>query len=607
MALTHGSLFTGIGGIDLGLEWAGFETSWQVEIDKFCNKVLAKRWPDVPKFTDVRSVGKHNLKPVDLISGGFPCFAAGTLILTYSGFKPIESVRVDDLVLTHLGRWKKVTSTMSREADACVIVTGQGILPTVTTHEHPYFSRERRRKWNSRLGKKGCYARVLSDPDWVCVSALSKTSMLGQVLPPVAADSHSEQFWWLVGRYLADGWRVVCNRKGRVVICCSRREAEGLADRIRAAGYAFSPDDNPKSSVIKFHITRKDFYDFLEPFGRYAHGKVVPGFALSLSAEKARALLAGYFTGDGCKKPGYLSATTVSSALALGIALLAQRACGVVSPVYEFPVPDKTTIEGRTVNQRTQYHVRCPDRNRIATVDGIYGWKGVRGVEKTHGRKVFNISVADDESYVANGAIVHNCQDLSVGAGGKKRGLDAGKRSVLWFEYARIVSELRPRWVLVENVPNLKNHGADRVIFDLEGAGYSCWASVVGLETFGAPFKRERVFILAHDNSHDNPDVHQRLGESLGGGSLPPNVERQVAQACQDWRYWEHELGAGNARSDGGAEESETDAYARGVRAIHGIPNWTYRLRTLGNACSPVTPALIGSFIQNYESLSAQH
>ena len=191
------------------------------------------------------------------------------------------------------------------------------------------------------------------------------------------------------------------------------------------------------------------------------------------------------------------------------------------------------------------------------------------------------------------------CQDLSRAAGGKERGLH--NRSGLWFEYARIVRELRPRWVLVENVPDLKNIGADRVISDLEGAGYSCWPSVVGLETFGAPFKRERVFILAHDNSHDNPDLHQRLGEGVGGRPLPPDVQRKVAQACQDWSYWKHELGAGNARSDGDPEESEAAAYARGFRTVYGIPDWTHRLRALGNACTPVIPALIGSFIQEYE------
>jgi len=73
MSLTFGSLFAGIGGIDLGLERAGMECRWQVEIDPFCQKVLAKHWPDVRRYEDVRKVGAHNLESVDLIAGGFPC------------------------------------------------------------------------------------------------------------------------------------------------------------------------------------------------------------------------------------------------------------------------------------------------------------------------------------------------------------------------------------------------------------------------------------------------------------------------------------------------------------------------------------------------------
>ena len=70
---TFGSLFAGIGGIDLGLERASWECRWQVEIDPFCQKVLAKHWPDVRRYGDVRDCGKHNLETVDLIAGGFPC------------------------------------------------------------------------------------------------------------------------------------------------------------------------------------------------------------------------------------------------------------------------------------------------------------------------------------------------------------------------------------------------------------------------------------------------------------------------------------------------------------------------------------------------------
>jgi DNA (cytosine-5)-methyltransferase 1 len=73
--MRFGSLFSGIGGIDLGLERAGMRCAWQVEIDPFCRKVLAKHWPDVPKFEDVRTFPPEPTDDccVDLIAGGFPC------------------------------------------------------------------------------------------------------------------------------------------------------------------------------------------------------------------------------------------------------------------------------------------------------------------------------------------------------------------------------------------------------------------------------------------------------------------------------------------------------------------------------------------------------
>ena len=71
--VTVGSLFAGIGGLDLGLERAGMTVLWQVEIDDYCTKVLEKHWPNVARFRDVRECGRHNLAPVDVICGGFPC------------------------------------------------------------------------------------------------------------------------------------------------------------------------------------------------------------------------------------------------------------------------------------------------------------------------------------------------------------------------------------------------------------------------------------------------------------------------------------------------------------------------------------------------------
>lgn len=67
------SLFAGIGGFDLGLERAGMECVAQVEINDWCQRVLTKHWPNVPKFKDVKDVTKETAPTVELICGGFPC------------------------------------------------------------------------------------------------------------------------------------------------------------------------------------------------------------------------------------------------------------------------------------------------------------------------------------------------------------------------------------------------------------------------------------------------------------------------------------------------------------------------------------------------------
>jgi len=68
-----GSLFSGIGGFDLGLERAGFTISWQVEIDPYCQRVLAKHWPNVTRYGDITAMDWTTVQPVDLLCGGFPC------------------------------------------------------------------------------------------------------------------------------------------------------------------------------------------------------------------------------------------------------------------------------------------------------------------------------------------------------------------------------------------------------------------------------------------------------------------------------------------------------------------------------------------------------
>jgi DNA (cytosine-5)-methyltransferase 1 len=77
--MTHLSLFTGIGGIDIAAEWAGFESVGQVEFADYPTKILEKHWPNIPRWRDIRTLTKESfyertgLRTVDVVSGGFPC------------------------------------------------------------------------------------------------------------------------------------------------------------------------------------------------------------------------------------------------------------------------------------------------------------------------------------------------------------------------------------------------------------------------------------------------------------------------------------------------------------------------------------------------------
>lgn len=75
--MNHGSLFSGIGGFDLAAQWCGWNNIFQVEIDKFCQKVLQKNFPETNKYLDIKNFINEDAKKykghIDVISGGFPC------------------------------------------------------------------------------------------------------------------------------------------------------------------------------------------------------------------------------------------------------------------------------------------------------------------------------------------------------------------------------------------------------------------------------------------------------------------------------------------------------------------------------------------------------
>jgi DNA (cytosine-5)-methyltransferase 1 len=165
------------------------------------------------------------------------------------------------------------------------------------------------------------------------------------------------------------------------------------------------------------------------------------------------------------------------------------------------------------------------------------------------------------------------CQDISYA--GLGAGIE-GERSGLWSEYARIVRQLRPRYVFIENVAALLTRGLDRVLGDLAACGYDAEWEVLGACCAGAPHQRERIFVLAFNADSMR---HGLEGNDTDDGirHAPDKSESSGLSASVD--YSGHWLGA---RPNG----------ARPVGVGDGPTDEVDRLRCLGNAVVPQQAAL---------------
>ena len=131
------------------------------------------------------------------------------------------------------------------------------------------------------------------------------------------------------------------------------------------------------------------------------------------------------------------------------------------------------------------------------------------------------------------------CQDIS--AAGKGAGI-TGERSGMWKHMARIIGEVRPRYVLVENSPVLTSRGLDVVLGDLAAMGYDAEWGVLGAADAGAPHQRDRIWILAADTHQDGCDTNG-CWESGSEGAAQCTVEPPCEQRG--------DLGARSVRSSG--------------------------------------------------------
>lgn len=369
--------------------------------------------------------------------GVHACFDGDTLVTTDSGLKRIADIRVGDMVLTHLNQFKQVGHTMTTETERVYTVKATSSFPVQVTGNHPLYVREAKTLPYKRQGGKWSNHKVYGEPLWKSVEELE----VGKDFVGIAINQNSivpsyedcslpfeqESFWWLVGRYIGDGWTeeysrergVISWNERRLIICCTnvhQGERDEIIKHLRNASFKYRVEKT--RTTYKIHIDNNELYTYLQGFGRYAHGKHIHKDVFNLPIHLVQSFLDGYIGADGCVlSNGVYSLKTVSKPLAIGLMQLINKA--YLRHVGVTVVPAKKgIIEAREVQCREQYQLRFTKEVRKkeqSFYEDGYIWTRISHVSSEDKRSLmYNLTVLDDSSYVAHGLIAHNCGALVV-------------------------------------------------------------------------------------------------------------------------------------------------------------------------------------------------
>lgn len=465
------SLFDGIACGREALRRLGIDVERYVayEIEPSAIKIAKKNFPDIEERGDVFKADYTEFQGFDLLIGGSPCFTKGHLVLTSEGYKPIEEIKVGDLVYTHKDRFKPVTAVGHKFSNEVYRVSSQGTEDFLVTGNHPFYVSDMTRQWNN---DRRCYDRVFSEPRWVPIQSVTKGAFFASPILQIEENplGLTAEDCWILGRYLADGHIRMDKRKDRknsyqyaVILSIGIKKLDDFLNHVKSYHVTHYPHGK---SVERCCLCSQEWVERIISLGlgRSCYEKQVPMALLALPKNLCMALVDGYISGDGSIDPTWKSyhACTTSKTLAYSMALLVQKAYGVNCGVKPIKSRGATsTIEGRVVNLNPQWNLtfnKEMKRQSVAHIDDTKVYTPFISKAKSDDDEVYNISVDEDESYICNNRVVHNCTNWSIAkAGHGRETTNSGIGWELFSQYIRAWKESGVKYYLYENNASMSN------------------------------------------------------------------------------------------------------------------------------------------------------
>lgn len=504
-------------------EPATLEQLKRVDMEKL--KQCANSIINLHNLVDISRVKGNTLEIVDrdkytyMLTYSYPCITEDSLILTKDGYKQYKDLQVGEYVLTKSNTWQKIAKKFDNGIHKTYYLQGMGFENIHCTANHKFYVREKYRK-----GHKGL--RKFKEPEFKQVKDITKNDYFG--IPVIKEEipffTEDLDFWWLIGYYLGDGWLTKgCNE---IKLACNETKLLKLKEHIDRMlknlyfnKYQYTYYKERTCYKLRFCI--KEIYDFIQNnIGTGCSDKSLSGNILMMPKKQLNALLEGYIDSDGSRIKNHIQFTSVNRKLIYSISCIINKVYNRPTCIYKTEVSPKKLIEDRLVNQKPQYMLRFKPTTDIqdkAFYEDGYIWYPFTKLVEDKEEHVYNMEIENDHSYIVQGCISANCQDLSPA--GKQAGQveGSGTRSSLLWEVGRILKECKesnslPQVLLMENVPNC--HGTKNIkewhkwLETLELLGYKNFWQDLNSKDYGIPQTRNRCYMVSILKESDKPIIY---------------------------------------------------------------------------------------------------
>ena len=510
MKIRYADMFCGIGGFRLALNSVPSECVFSSDYDKNAQICYQALHGELPYTEDIRKYNYYDIPDIDLLCGGFPCFTGDTLVTTDNGLVTIRDIKSGDKVLTHDGTYKTVSAVLEQGEKEIWNVDAMATEGLRTTENHLFYVRKKYKEGHKSV-------RKFTNPTWVECKNLTKEHYMGFPVndknnEPCTSeytniDLSEETIWYLAGRYLGDGWiRARKDRStgiGGVIVCCGKHKSDKF-ETIIGEKYHYTKVE--EKTVNKYIFSNVEMAKFFAKMGKGAENKFIPQEFIDLNPKYLSKIVEGYLDSDGYfTKQGKYRITTISRKLAYTFSQVVAKVYCRPTSIYFRENAKTRVIEGRTVNCRPFYIVEFKKEASSwdkAFYEKGYIWFPIKKVEKMNVREfVYDITVEENHSFIANNCIAHNCCKFSM-AGDRMGFASQDPRAQMFWELAKILEIKKPTMFWFENVKGLLNHDEGNsfksILRKLDELGYDVEWFCPNAKDTGYPIIRERVFIVGH-------------------------------------------------------------------------------------------------------------